>query len=98
MKKGIIRRLEIPKEYGFSLSTIDRWRAEGRISPIMAGRHRAYYRRSDLDRVIWGSKEKVGACGTDEEIGREREESQIRCKDTISSSDKQVTTQSSSSE
>lgn len=65
-RKELIRRSEIPIEYGFSTSTIDRWKREGRISPVMEGRHRAYYRRSELERVIWG-KEKVGVGSTDEE-------------------------------
>lgn len=78
-KEILIRRAEIPREYGFSTSTIDRWKREGRISPVMEGRHRAYYLRSELERVIWNN-EKVGVASTDEENVIKAGKTLSRCK------------------
>lgn len=83
-----IKQPDVPKEYPFSLTTVHRWRRDGTLTTYRQGKRRVLLLRAELDALV-STKEKVSAGNTDEEIRSEEVNSQIRCKDSKSSSDKQ---------
>lgn len=84
----MILQSKVPAEYPFSLTTIIRWRKKGILSTFRQGEKRVLLLRAELDALVC-AKEKVAVGSSDEEIRNEGVNSQIQCKDTQSSLDKQ---------
>lgn len=80
-----IKQPDVPKEYPFSLTTVHRWRRDGTLTTYRQGKRRVLLLRAELDALV-SIKEKVAVGSSDEEIRNEGVNSQIRCKDSDSSS------------
>lgn len=83
--KTFVKQSDVSREYPFSLTTIHRWRRDGTLTTYRQGKRRVLLLRAELDALV-SKKEKVSAGNTDEEVRNEGVNSQIRCKDSDSSS------------
>lgn len=79
-----IKQPQVPSEYPFSLTTINRWRRDGTLTTFRQGKKRVLLLRAELDALV-SSKEKVAVGSSDEEAGNVGNKVS-RCKGTKSSS------------
>ena len=92
MEKKFIRQTAAPKEYPFSLTTINRWRRDGTLTTFRQGKRRVLLLRSELN-ALMSTKEKVAVGSSDEESDNQfLAENDSRCKDTTFSSGAQIIT------
>lgn len=57
-ERDVVSLKEAQTVYGMARSTLDRWIAEGRLTPVKFPRDRlTYVRREDLERLLAESKE-----------------------------------------